>query len=104
MLKAPFSEHLLDCFLERGAISKAEFKIKNGRLKIKKVKLKSDVSDNIDKLTAKVMNDTVPVEVRKKINKEVRKDINPAKGAHNISDTKAKISKEVGTDMGMDMT
>jgi tetrahydromethanopterin S-methyltransferase subunit G len=89
----------------QGAISKAEFKIKNGRLKIKKVKLKSDVSDNIDKLTAKVMNDTVPVEVRKKINKEVRKDINPAKGAHNIvADTKAEISKEVGRDMGMEMS
>ena len=51
------------------AISKAEFKIKNGKLKIKKVKLKSDVADNIDKLSAKVMNDTVPVQVRKKINK-----------------------------------
>lgn len=89
----------------QGAISKAEFKIKNGKLKIKKVKLKSDVADNIDKLTANVMNDTVPVEVRKKINKEVRKDINPAKGAHNIvADTKAKVSKEVGKDLGMDMT
>ena len=89
----------------QGAIAKAEFKIKNGKLKIKKVKLKSDVADNIDKLSAKVMNDTVPVEVRKKINKEVRKDINPAKGAHNIvADTKAEISKEVGRDMGMEMT
>ena len=88
-----------------GAISKAEFKIKNGKLKIKKVKLKSDVADNIDKITAKVMNDTVPVEVRKKINKKVREDINPAKGAHNpVSDMKAKISKEVGTDLGLDMT
>ena len=89
----------------QGAISKAEFKIKNGKLKIKKVKLKSDVADNIDKLSAKVMNDTVPVEVRKKINKEARKDINPAEGAHNpVSDMKAKISKEVGRDMGMDMS
>ena len=88
-----------------GAISKAEFKIKGGKLKIKKVKLKSDVADNIDKLTAKVMNDTVPVQVRKKINKETRKDINPAKGAHNpVSDMKAEISKEVGRDMGMDMS
>ena len=89
----------------QGSISKAEFRVKNGKLKIKKVKLKSDVADNIDKITAKVMNDTVPVEVRKKINKEVRKDINPAKGAHNpVSDMKAKISKEVGTDLGLDMT
>lgn len=88
-----------------GAISKAEFKIKNGKLKIKKVKLKSDVSNNVDKVVAKVMNDTVPVEARKKINKEVRDDINPAKGAHNsVADTKAKISKEVGTDLGLDMT
>ena len=88
-----------------GAISKAEFKIKNGKLKIKKVKLKSDVADNIDKISAKVMNDTVPVEVRKKINKEVRDDMNPAKGAHNpVSDMKAKISKEVGRDMGMNMS
>ena len=89
----------------QGAISKAEFKIKNGKLKIKKVKLKSDVADNIDKLSAKVMNDTVPVQVRKKINKETRKDYNPAAGAHNpVADMKAKISKEVGQDMGMDMT
>ena len=86
----------------QGAISKAEFKIKNGKLKIKKVKLKSDVADNIDKLSAKVMNDTVPVEVRKKINKEVRKDINPAKGAHNpVSDMKAQLSKEVAQDMSL---
>ena len=89
----------------QGAISKAEFKIKNGKLKIKKVKLKSDVADKIDELSAKVMNDTVPVQVRKKINKEVRDDINPAKGAHNIvADTKAKISKEIGRDLGMDMS
>ncbi len=89
----------------QGAISKAEFKIKNGKLKIKKVKLKSDVANNIDKLSAKVMNDTVPVQVRKKINKETRKDYNPAEGAHNpVADMKAKISKEVGQDMGMDMT
>lgn len=89
----------------QGAISKAEFKIKNGKLKIKKVKLKSDVADNIDKLSAKVMNDTVPVQVRKKINKEVRKDINPAKGAHNpVSDMKANLSKEVGRDTGMNMS
>ena len=89
----------------QGAISKAEFKIKNGKLKIKKVKLKSDVADNIDKLSAKVMNDTVPVQVRKKINKKVRDDINPAKGAHNpVADMKAELSKEVGKDMGMDMT
>ena len=88
-----------------GAISKAEFKINHGKLKVKKVKLKSGVAEKIDKLSAKVMNDTVPVEVRKKINKEVRKDINPAKGAHNpVSDMKAKISKEVGKDMGMDMS
>ena len=88
-----------------GAISKAEFKIKNGKLKIKKVKLKSDVADNIDKLSAKVMNDTVPVQVRKKINKETRKDVNPAKGAHNpVSDMRAEISKEVGKDMGMEMS
>ena len=89
----------------QGAISKAEFKIKNGKLKIKKVKLKSDVADSIDKLSAKVMNDTVPVEVRKKINKEVRKDINPAEGAHNpVADMKAKISKDIGRDFGMEMS
>ena len=89
----------------QGAISKAEFKIKNGKLKIKKVKLKSDVANNIDKLSAKVMNDTVPVQVRKKINKEVRKDINPAKGAHNpVSDMKAELSKEVGQDLDLKMT
>lgn len=89
----------------KGAISRIEFKIKNGKLKTKKVKAKSDVADNIDKLSAKVINDTVPVQVRKKINKETRKDYNPAKGAHNpVADMKAELSKEVGKDMGMDMT
>ena len=89
----------------QGVVSKTEFKIKNGKLKIKKVKLKSDVADNIDKLSAKVMSDTVPVQVRKKINKEVRKDINPAKGAHNpVADMKAELSKGVGRDLDMDMT
>ena len=87
------------------SISRAEFKIKNGKLKVKKIKLKSDVANNVDKLSAKVMNDTVPVQVRKKINKKVRDDINPAKGAHNpVADMKAELSKEVGKDMGMDMT
>ena len=89
----------------QGAISKAEFKIKNGKLKIKKVKLKSDVAKNVDKTVASVMTDTVPVETRKKMNREIRDDINPAKGAHNpVADTKAKISKEVGQDMDMKMT
>lgn len=89
----------------QGAISRIEFKIKNGKLKTKKVKAKSDVAEKIDKTVAKVMNDTIPVEVRKKINKEVRKDINPAKGAHNpVADMKAELSKEVGKDMGMNMT
>lgn len=89
----------------QGSISRIEFKIKNGKLKTKKVKLKSDVAEKVDKEVAKIMNDTVPMQVRKKINKEVRNDINPAEGAHNIvADTKAKISKEVGRDLGMDMT
>ena len=89
----------------QGAISKVEYKIKNGKLKIKKVKLKSDVAQKVDKTVEKIMNDTVPVQVRKKINKEVRDDINPAKGAHNpVSDMKAKISKDIGRDLGMDMS
>lgn len=89
----------------KGAISRIEFKINHGKLKTKKVKAKSDVAEKIDKMVAKVMNDTVPVEVRKKINKETRKDFNPADGAHNpVADMKAKISKEVGQDMGLKMT
>jgi hypothetical protein len=89
----------------QGSISKAEFKIKNGKLKIKKVKLKSDVAKNLSKRAAEIMNDTVTSQVRDKINKEARIDINPAKGAHNpVADMKAKISKEVGRDMGMDMS
>lgn len=88
-----------------GSISRIEFKVKHGKLKTKKVKAKSDVADNIDKLTAKVMNDTVPVQVRKKINKEIRKDFNPAEGAHNpVADMKAELSKEVGQDLGLKMT
>lgn len=88
-----------------GAISRAEFKIENGKLKLKKVKAKSDVAKKSSKRVAEIINDTVPVQARKKINKEVRNDINPAKGAHNpVSDMKAKISKEVGRDLGMDMS
>lgn len=89
----------------QGAISRIEFKIKNGKLKTKKVKAKSDVAKKVDDTVAKVMNDTVPVEVRKKINKKVRKDINPAEGAHNpVADMKAKISKDIGRDLGMEMS
>ena len=87
------------------AISRIEFKIKNGKLKTKKVKAKTDVAKKIDDIAAKVLNDNIAVEARKKINKEVRKDINPAKGAHNpIADMKAQLSKEVGRDMGMEMS
>ncbi len=87
------------------AISGIEVKIKGGKLKINRIKPKSEVAKKVDKKVAKVMNDTVPIQVRKKINKEVRKDMNPAKGAHNIvADTKVKLSKEIGKDLGLEMT
>ena len=84
------------------AINKIQQTIKNGKLKNKKVKLKTQVFKNqLSPETLKLIKgaDVVNKAKRRAINKETRKH------AHDvISDIKAKISKEVGRDLGMDMS
>lgn len=84
------------------AISKIKKVIKHGKLKHKKVKLKKEVLDKLLSPETKEFvkgADNVLKSERKAINKENRKE------AHNpVADTRAKISKEVGRDLGMDMT
>ena len=82
-----------------GAISRIELKIQNGKLKPHKVKAKTDVSKKVDKEVARIMNDNIPAIERKKINASNRSN------AHTIvADTKAKISKEIGRDLGLEMS
>jgi hypothetical protein len=84
------------------AINKIQQIIKNGKLKNKKVKLKTQIFKKLlHPETLKLIKgaDVVHKIKRKAINKETRKH------AHDvIADIKAKISKEVGRDLGMDMS
>ena len=84
-----------------GAINKIETIIKHGKPILKKRKLKAEVLNKIIDPEIKDMiqgADNVLKVKRKVINKENRKN------AHNIvADTRAKISKEVGNDLGLDM-
>lgn len=83
----------------QGSIAKTEFKIKNGKLKIKKVKLKSDVAKKVDKEIAKVMNDNVTSIERNDICKKARKEAQSP-----IAQMKRKISKDIGRDLGFEMS
>lgn len=84
------------------AINRIEQVIKHGKLKNKKVKLKSQVFKKLlSPETLKLVKgaDVVHKIKRKAINKDTRKH------AHDvIADIKAKLSKEVGRDLGMDMS
>ena len=84
------------------AINRITQVIKHGKLKNKKVKLKSQVFKKLlSPETLKLVKgaDVVRKAKRKAINKETRKH------AHDvIADIRAKISKEVGRDLGMDMS
>ena len=85
-----------------GAINKLTRKVKHGKLKIKRSKLKSSVAKNLQERIQHLLNDTVNKVRRKKINKKVRKDNNPALGAHNIvADVKRKLSQSVRQDLGL---
>lgn len=85
-----------------GSINKIKGIIKHGKFKFKKKKLKAEVLDKmLDPEIKEIIkgSDNVLKIKRKAINKENRKK------AHNIiADVKAKISKEVGRDLGMDMS
>lgn len=84
------------------AISKIQSVIKNGKLKHKKIKLKTQVFDKLlSPETRELVKgaDNVLKSERKAINKENREH------AHDVvADTKAKLSKEIGKDLGLDMS
>ena len=78
------------------AIHRIKNVIKNGKLKHKKIKLKTDVAKNVEKEVAKVLNDNITSIERDKICKNARKE------AHSIvADTKKKLSDEVRDDLGL---
>ena len=94
MTKQPATDHIA------GSISRIEMKVKNGKLKPLRVKSKTVAIENTPKEVKSALNDTVNSVKRKIINKKVRADYNPLKGAHNIiADTKKKISDEIKKDM-----
>ena len=78
------------------AIHKIKNVIKNGKLKHKKIKLKTDVAKKVDKEVSQILNDNVPRAERDKICKDARKE------AHSVAaDTKKKLSDEVRNDLGL---
>lgn len=83
------------------AIAKIEAVIKNGKLKHKKVDLKTQVFDKLlSPSTKKLIKgaDNVLKSERKAINKENRKE------AHSpVADAKVELSKGIGRDLGMEM-
>ena len=81
------------------AIVRIEAKIKHGKLKHKGVKAKTDVSKDFEKETAKLLNDNIGKFQREKILKDSRK-----KAQSPIAKVKRKISKEVGRDLGLNMS
>ena len=84
----------------QGAIDKIELRVKNGRLKPLRVKAKTEATKNEPEDVSKTLNDTVSPVKRKIINRKVRADHNPLKGAHNpVSDLKKKISDEIRKDL-----
>ena len=84
------------------SVSKMKARIKRGKLKHKKIKLKKEVLDELvsPEIREKIKGaDNVLKIERKAINKDNREH------AHDvIADVRAKISKEVGRDLGMDMS
>ena len=78
------------------AIHKIKNIIKNGKLKHKKIKLKTDVSKNVSDEVAKVLNDNVSRAERDKICKDARKE------AHSVvADAKKKLSDDMRNDLGL---
>ena len=78
------------------AIHKIKNVIKNGKLKHKKIKLKTDVAKNAEREVAKILNDNIPSVQRDKICKDARKE------AHKpVADTKKELSDSVRKDLGL---
>ena len=79
------------------AIHRIKNVIKNGKLKHKKVKLKTDVAQKVEKEVARIMNDNIPTIDRNKICRDARKE------AHKpIADAKKELSDSVRKDLGLD--
>ena len=85
------AEHIED------AIHRIKNVIKNGKLKHKKVKLKTDVAQKVEKEVARIMNDNIPTIDRNKICRDARKE------AHKpVADAKKELSDSVRKDLGLD--
>ena len=82
-----------------GPISRIETKVKHGKLKHKKIELKTDVSKDVDNKTAEILNDTVNPVKRDEICREAR-----LKAESPVAKVKRKISKEIGRDLGLKMS
>ena len=79
------------------AIHRIKNIIKNGKLKHKKIKLKTDVAQKVDKEVSQILNDNVPRAERDKSCRNARKE------AHSVvADVKKKLSDEVRDDLGLD--
>ena len=79
------------------AIHRIKNVIKNGKLKHKKVKLKTDVAQKVEKEVARIMNDNIPTIDRNKICRDARKE------AHKpVADAKKELSDSVRKDLGLD--
>lgn len=88
-MKQPATDHI------SGAIAKIEIKVKNGKPKIHRTKIKTLMASNSPEDVKHAVLDNINNAERKKVNKEVRNDTNPGDGAHNIvSDTYKEISDE----------
>ena len=78
------------------AIHRIKRTIKNGKLKHKKVKLKTDVAQKVEKEVARIMNDNIPTIDRNKICRDARKE------AHKpVADAKKELSDSVRKDLGL---
>ena len=92
-MKQPATDHI------SGSIARIEIKVKNGKPKIHRIKAKTLMTSGVSKEAQQAIDDNIKKVKRDKTNLNVRNDINPAKGAHNvIADTKKKISDEIKKD------
>lgn len=85
------AEHVSD------AIYRIKSIIKHGKLKHKKIKLKTDVAKKVAKEIARILNDNIPTIDRDKICRNARKE------AHKpVADMKKKLSDEIRKDLGLE--
>jgi vacuolar-type H+-ATPase subunit H len=78
------------------AIHRINSVIKNGRLKHKKIKLKTDVAKKVAKEVSDILNDNVTRVERDKICRSARK-----KAHKYVADVKKDVSDEVRKDLGL---